>query len=95
MLTDFSVENGGTWILPSSHLIDQNSSDGEMNEVDRDGALMGEIPVEDGQVMICCMTAGCACSCRQSQPKSESGSWCAMRPGGSLKPGAVRRIPTC
>ena len=46
MLTDFSAENGGTWILPGSHRIDQNPSDGAMHEVDRDGALMGEMQVE-------------------------------------------------
>ena len=28
MLTDFSAENGGTWILPGSHRIDQNPSVG-------------------------------------------------------------------
>ena len=46
MLTGFSAENGETWVLPGSHRIDQNPSDGWMHEVDRDGALMGEIQVK-------------------------------------------------
>ena len=46
MLTDFTAENGGTWILPVSHRIDQNPSDGRCMRSDRDGALMGEMQVK-------------------------------------------------
>tara|TARA_B100000212_G_C26975483_1_gene364354 strand:- start:131 stop:445 length:315 start_codon:yes stop_codon:yes gene_type:complete len=37
---------GANWGLPGSHRIDQNSSDGVMHEVDRNGALMGKMQVK-------------------------------------------------
>ncbi len=54
MLTDFRADNGGTWILPGSHRQLRNPSDGEMDEVDRDGPLDGERQVEGraGSVLV-------------------------------------------
>jgi ectoine hydroxylase-related dioxygenase (phytanoyl-CoA dioxygenase family) len=54
MLTPFTRENGGTFIMPGSHLRDNNPGAGKMEGVDRDAPLPGETQVrgEAGSVLL-------------------------------------------
>ncbi len=54
MLSDFTRENGATWILPGSHRRGENPSAGSMNGIDCDRALPGQMQVEGeaGSVLV-------------------------------------------
>jgi ectoine hydroxylase-related dioxygenase (phytanoyl-CoA dioxygenase family) len=46
MLSDFTKENGGTWILPGSHRSGYNPSSATVGGMDSEGALDGQIQIE-------------------------------------------------
>lgn len=54
MLTDFTEENGGTFVVPGSHRSENNPSAGLMNDVDRDAPYPTEFQVTGaaGSVLI-------------------------------------------